>query len=264
MENLKYQHGESVPKILKEAPTNLPSRPDKTGKLSDEVNEEDRPREKLRAGQHLTDAELLAIIISKGVAGHNVLSIANAIIKDAETLNNLTKIGVEELKGYPGIGDAKAIQIAAVLQLAKRVRDEKIEKGAPSLLTHPEVVAEEVNAHKMSDDTESFFVLPIDKKCRLCGPMTEVTHGILDSSLVHPREVFRVALRWAAASVIVAHNHPSGDPTPSREDLDVTRKLIEAGRIVAIHVTDHIIVGDKYLFPPGFHSIRRSGVIAFD
>lgn len=264
MGKLEYQSEESVPKVLKEAPTNIAQVPDITDTLKNVVRKDDRPREKLKEGRYLSDAELLAIIISQGISGHNVLSIANAIMKDAKTLTNLTKKGVGELKEYKGIGDAKAIQIAAVLELAKRVRDEKIEKGAPSLLTHPEVVAEEVNAYKLNDDTESFFVLPIDKKCRLCGPVTEVTRGILDSSLVHPREVFRVALRWASASVIVAHNHPSGDPTPSREDLDVTRKLIEAGRIVAIPVTDHIIVGDKHLFPPGFHSIRRSGVIAFD
>ncbi|NLB69285.1 MAG: DNA repair protein RadC [Lentisphaerae bacterium] len=264
MEKHLYQSESKSGETLREATKIVPSRAARSKKLDQEMAKKDMPRERLRAGGHLADHELLAIIIGKGVKGSNVIDVAKAIIKDFETLSNLTKASIEELKKYDGIGEVKAIEILAVLEIAKRVRENQRDSDARSLLTHPEVVAAKVQDYKMSEDTESFFVLPIDKKCRLCGPMTEVTRGILDSSLVHPREVFRVALRWSAASIIVAHNHPSGDPTPSREDLEVTRKLVEAGRIISIPLTDHVIVGDEQLFPPGFYSVRRNGVVAFD
>jgi len=216
------------------------------------------------AGLPMTDAELLAIILGSGFQNHNVLSVAHALLKDYDNLAMLAKAGIHDLKKYDGIGEVKAIQIAAVMEIARRVKASQHDATDLSLMTHPEVVLAKVLGYKMSIDSESFFVLPLDKKCRLCGPMTEVTRGTLDSSLVHPREVFKVALKWSAASVIVAHNHPSGDPTPSKEDLDVTRRLIEAGRVLSVPLTDHVVVGDDELFPPGFHSIRRSGVLAFD
>ena len=253
-----------VEEEVREAATPSPRHPNETNKLQDDIAESQRPREKLLGGRQLSDAELLAIIIRQGLPGHNVLSIAHALLKDYENFALLSKASIDDLKKYVGIGEVKAIEIAAVLEIAKRVKTSQHDTSHTSLMTHPEVVVAKVQGYKLSDDSESFFVLPLDKKCRLCGPMTEVTHGTLDASLVHPREVFKVALRWSAASVIVAHNHPSGDPSPSKEDVDVTRKLVEAGRLLSVPLTDHIVVGDEELFPPGFHSIRRSGVVAFD
>ena len=249
---------------VREAATFNPRKPNATRKLEDDIAESQKPREKMLAGLPMTDAELLAIILGSGFQNHNVLSVAHALLKDYDNLAMLAKAGIEDLKQYDGIGEVKAIQIAAVMEIARRVKASQHDATDLSLMTHPEVVLAKVLGYKMSIDSESFFVLPLDKKCRLCGPMTEVTRGTLDSSLVHPREVFKVALKWSAASVIVAHNHPSGDPTPSKEDLDVTRRLIEAGRVLSVPLTDHVVVGDDELFPPGFHSIRRSGVLAFD
>lgn len=249
---------------VREAATFNPRKPNATRALKDDIAESQKPREKMLAGLPMTDAELLAIILGSGFQNHNVLSVAHALLKDYENLAMLSKAGIEDLKQYDGIGGVKAIQIAAVMEIARRVKASQHDATDLSLMTHPEVVLAKVLGYKMSVDSESFFVLPLDKKCRLCGPMTEVTRGTLDSSLVHPREVFRAALKWSAASVIVAHNHPSGDPTPSKEDLDVTRRLIEAGRVLSVPLTDHVVVGDDELFPPGFHSIRRSGVLAFD
>lgn len=249
---------------VREAATFNPRKPNATRALKDDIAESQKPREKMLAGLPMTDAELLAIILGSGFQNHNVLSVAHALLKDYDNLAMLAKAGIHDLKKYDGIGEVKAIQIAAVMEIARRVKASQHDATDLSLMTHPEVVLAKVLGYKMSIDSESFFVLPLDKKCRLCGPMTEVTRGTLDSSLVHPREVFKVALKWSAASVIVAHNHPSGDPTPSKEDLDVTRRLIEAGRVLSVPLTDHVVVGDDALFPPGFHSIRRSGVLAFD
>lgn len=249
---------------VREAATFNPRKPNATRALKDDIAESQKPREKMLAGLPMTDAELLAIILGSGFQNHNVLSVAHALLKDYDNLAMLAKAGIHDLKKYDGIGEVKAIQIAAVMEIARRVKASQHDTTDLSLMTHPEVVLAKVLGYKMSVDSESFFVLPLDKKCRLCGPMTEVTRGTLDSSLVHPREVFKVALKWSAASVIVAHNHPSGDPTPSKEDLDVTRRLIEAGRVLSVPLTDHVVVGDDELFPPGFHSIRRSGVLAFD
>ena len=249
---------------VREAATFNPRKPNATRALKDDIAESQKPREKMLAGLPMTDAELLAIILGSGFQNHNVLSVAHALLKDYDNLAMLAKAGIHDLKKYDGIGEVKAIQIAAVMEIARRVKASQHDATDLSLMTHPEVVLAKVLGYKMSIDSESFFVLPLDKKCRLCGPMTEVTRGTLDSSLVHPREVFKVALKWSAASVIVAHNHPSGDPTPSKEDLDVTRRLIEADRVLSVPRTDHVVVGDDELFPPGFHSIRRSGVLAFD
>ena len=249
---------------VREAATFNPRKPNATRALKDDIAESQKPREKMLAGLPMTDAELLAIILGSGFQNHNVLSVAHALLKDYDNLAMLAKAGIHDLKKYDGIGEVKAIQIAAVMEIARRVKASQHDATDLSLMTHPEVVLAKVLGYKMSIDSESFFVLPLDKKCRLCGPMTEVTRGTLDSSLVHPREVFKVALKWSAASVIVAHNHPSGDPTPSKEDIDVTRRLIEAGRVLSVPLTDHVVVGDDELFPPGFHSIRRSGVLAFD
>ncbi len=250
--------------VIREAATLRPRQPQATQSLKQDVVDAQKPREKMLAGGQMTDAELLAIVIGKGLPGHHVLSIAHALLNDYGNFAMLAKAGIRELMGYVGIGPVKAIEIAAVMEIARRVQASQHDAAAFSLLTHPEVVVAKVQGYKMSDDSESFFVLPLDKKCRLCGQMTQVTKGTLDASIVHAREVFRVALRWSAASIIVAHNHPSGDPSPSKEDIAVTRMLIEAGRTMGIPVTDHIIVGDEVLFPPGFHSVRRSGVLAFD
>lgn len=251
-------------RVVREAMKEIPRHPNVTRSLKIDVADSQKPREKMLAGQQMSDVELLAIIIGKGLPGHNVLSIAHALLNDYGNFAMLSKASINDLRRYHGIGTVKALEIAAVLEIARRVKASQHDTEKVSLMTHPEIVVSKVLGYKMSEDSESFFVLPLDKKCRLCGPMAEITRGTLDAALVHPREVFRVALRWSAASIIVAHNHPSGDPTPSKEDIAVTRKLIEAGRTLSIPLTDHIIVGDDELFSPGFHSIRRSGDVTFD
>lgn len=134
-----------------------------------------------------------------------------------------------------------------------------------NVLNTPETIRPALNSLMQLDtyDCELFIVLSLDKKLRMTAASI-ITQGTLDASLVHPREVFQSAIMNNAASIIVVHNHPSGDPTPSEEDIAVTRKLIEAGRLLSIPVTDHIILGNEKLSAPGFHSMRRSGEVAFD
>lgn len=120
-----------------------------------------------------------------------------------------------------------------------------------------------MTAATSGDSQEAFFALLLDTKNKLIKPPVEVTRGLLDTSLVHPREVFREAVRNSAASVILAHNHPSGDPTPSKEDINITRRLIEAGKILGIHIVDHIVCGRPSDTTPGFVSLREKNLVDF-
>ena len=121
-----------------------------------------------------------------------------------------------------------------------------------------------MTAATSGDSQETFFVLLLDTKSKVIGSPVECTRGLLDTSLVHPREVFREAVRQSAASVILAHNHPSGDPTPSKEDIDITRRLVEAGRILSIRIVDHVICGRPSDTTPGFVSLREKNLVTFE
>ena len=121
-----------------------------------------------------------------------------------------------------------------------------------------------MSAATSGDSQETFFVLLLDTKHKVIGSPIEATRGLLDTSLVHPREVFREAVRNSAASVILAHNHPSGDPTPSKEDIDTTRRLVEAGKILGIRVVDHVILGRPSDTSPGFVSLREKNLVTFE
>ena len=121
-----------------------------------------------------------------------------------------------------------------------------------------------MTAATSGDSQETFFVLLLDTKSKVIGSPVECTRGLLDSAPVHPREVFREAVRQSAASVILAHNHPSGDPTPSKEDIDITRRLVEAGRILGIRIVDHVICGRPSDMTPGFVSLREKNLVTFE
>ena len=121
-----------------------------------------------------------------------------------------------------------------------------------------------MSAATSGDSQETFFTLLLDTKNKVIGAPVECTRGLLDCSPVHPREIFREAVRQSAASVILAHNHPSGDPTPSKEDIDITRRLIEAGKILGIRIVDHVICGRPSDMTPGFVSLREQNLVAFE
>ena len=231
----------------------------RSAKLADEVPENQRPREKLLAAgsaAKLSDAELLAILLGSGTKGHNVMSVAEALVLQYKTLAFLAQATPNELRKIKGIGAVKAVQISAMMELARRALASAHDENETNFAGNPALIAKETLAHCAGFRTESFFVLPLDKKLRKCGPMTLISQGTLDRVIAHPREVFAVAVRWGAAAVAVAHNHPSGDPAPSKDDERTTVELFAAGKAMHIPLADHLIVGDATAHPPGYYSFH--------
>ncbi len=206
----------------------------------------ERPREKLlRNGAHsLTDAELVAILLRGGTTGRSALDLARGLLNEARSVRGLCSRTPGELMRTHGIGEAKAVGLVAALELGRRVASSSPE-DRPIVRT-PEDVAHRWVPRLRDRSNEVFMVLVLDAKNAVKAEI-ELTSGTLNASLVHPREVFKAAIDNAAASVIVVHNHPSGNAEPSSEDLEITRQLADAGRIVGIPLHDHIIVaGDGY------------------
>jgi len=203
---------------------------------------DERPRERLvRYGaESLSNAELLAIILRTGTKSDNVVNLANRILRDY-TLPQLSRASVAELREIYGVGLAKAAQITACFELARRLESYS-DKPKPRIKSPDDayrIVAPRLRRLKR----ETFKALCLNTKNQLIRVET-ISIGSLDASVVHPREVFRLAIQESAAAVILAHNHPSGDPEPSRQDIELTRRITEAGRLMGIEVLDHIIVGE--------------------
>ncbi len=204
----------------------------------------ERPRERLfRLGPSaLAQAELLAILLTTGTAGRGALEVSADLLAAAgATLGDLARRPVAELARSRGIGTAKAARIAAAFELGRRLQEEG-RGDRPRIMSPADVYR--WFAPRLADlAAEEFHVLALDSQSAVLRDLL-ITRGILNSSLVHPREVFRGAIAEAAAGIIVAHNHPSGDPTPSSDDRAVTRQLVDAGRIIDLPVYDHIIIGN--------------------
>jgi len=205
----------------------------------------ERPRERLLklGSEALSAPEILALVLGRGVKGESVIVTSQNLLSRFGNLKGVANASVEELTQTKGIGTAKAAQIKAALELSKRLEADEGEKPMP-LLKSPEDVAAAVRSRLKGKKKEHFLVLCLDTRNRLIG-CRPVSIGSLDTSVVHPREVFKEAVSSSAASVIFVHNHPSGDPEPSTEDIELTRRLVKAGEIIGIDVLDHIIVCDK-------------------
>jgi DNA repair protein RadC len=205
----------------------------------------ERPRERLLklGSEALSAQEILALILGRGIKGESVMVTSQKLLSRFGNLKGIANASVEELTQTRGIGSAKAAQIKAALELSKRLEADVDEKSKP-ILKSPEDVVAKVRGRLKGKKKEHFLVLCLDTRNRLinCRP---VSIGSLDTSIVHPREVFKEAVSSSAASVIFVHNHPSGDPEPSKEDVELTKRLAKAGEIVGIDVLDHIIVCDK-------------------
>jgi DNA repair protein RadC len=205
--------------------------------------EGERPRERLlKFGAHnLSDAQLLSIIIRTGGAGKSALDVAREMLNAFGNLNKIDNASPSEFASIKGMGEAKVAQIKAALELGRRMFKEHHEKG-PVFSTGHDVYAYYHPLFK-SLKKEVFRCAMLDAKNRVLKEC-RVSEGTLTNSLIHPREAFRDAVKESAASVIFVHNHPSGDTSPSREDILITERLVEAGEIVGIKVLDHVIIGD--------------------
>ncbi len=204
----------------------------------------ERPRERLRRlGAHaLASRELLAILVGSGGRDASALEVAERLLARGDgTLRSLTSLSVQELEGVAGVGTATASRIGAAAELARRIAGEELQER-PRIRGPRDVFR--LMAPRLRDlPHEEFHALLLNTRHRVLRQVL-ITRGILDASLIHPREVFRPAIAQQASAVILVHNHPSGDPAPSPEDLRVTEQLMEAGQAVGIHVLDHVVVGD--------------------
>lgn len=229
-----------------------------------DIPEQERPRELAdRVGvENVSDHVLIALILRSGVRGRNVIQIAEELLRKYGSLQALARVSTDELAQQAGVGRVRAQVLKAALEIGLRA------KGGPSSagkrITTPSDVADVMHALIRLREEESFWLLILDVKNRMKQRPLEISRGTLDASLVHPREVFREAVRTAGAAVILVHNHPSGDPAPSPDDIRVTRTLIECGKIVDIRVLDHIILGcDPQTDALRYISMREDGLAPF-
>lgn len=206
--------------------------------------QEERPRERfLQDGPHsLSNQELLALLLRTGTKQESVLQLSNKLITQFEGLRLLKDATVEEISAIKGIGKAKAIQILAAVELGRRINN--LNQTDRYVIRSPEDCANYCMNDMRFLTQEHFVCLYLNTKNQVLHRQT-IFIGSLNSSIVHPREVYKEAFRRSAASIICVHNHPSGDPTPSREDIEVTKRLAECGKIIGIDILDHIIIGEK-------------------
>jgi DNA repair protein RadC len=207
----------------------------------------DRPRERLaREGAAvLSNAELLAILLRVGVAGENAVRVAERLLAQLQGLPGLHRAGYAELCAQKGIGPAKAAQLQAAVELGKRIAVAPTNER--TTISSPADAANLLMYQMAPLDQEYLFVILLDTRNRVLGLPLEVYHGSLNTSMIRVGELFREAIKVNAAALIVAHNHPSGDPSPSPEDVAVTRALVEAGKLLDIDVLDHLVIG-RYRF----------------
>jgi DNA repair protein RadC len=202
----------------------------------------ERPRERLvaRGPDALTHAELIAILLRTGLKGANVVRVGENLLRKFGSLNALALATVDELKQVPGIGRDKAATLVAAFALARRMEQERLAESP--VLDNPVTVVNFMRETNRLLNVVSFQVLLLNVRNKLIRS-EEISQGLLDTILVHPREVFRAAIVANAAGVVLIHNHPSGDPAPSEADIKVTRDLIRAGQLLKIEVVDHVIIG---------------------
>jgi DNA repair protein RadC len=210
--------------------------------------EADRPREKLLAkGSHsLTETELLAIILRNGNAstGESAIDQARLLLNQFGGLKGIDDASASEISAVKGIGPAKVAELKACLEIGKRIGSQKWETGQP--LHSAEDVFQHFRENLGREKRELFYVVLLNNKNRKMREV-KISEGSLTASLVHPREVYNPVIRESAAAVIFVHNHPSGDPAPSPEDIDITKRLKEVGDVMGVRVLDHVVIGhDRY------------------
>jgi DNA repair protein RadC len=216
----------------------------------------DRPRERLEAlgAEALSDAELLALLLRTGGRGADALAVAGELLAAHGGLPGLARAGARDLAAIAGVGPAKSATLCASLELGRRLAARRLEAGMS--IRGPADVFRHFHPHLRHVTQERFLVILLDGRHRVLRQEL-VSQGTLTASLVHPREVFRPALRESAAALVLVHNHPSGDPTPSREDREITERLMRAGEILGVPVLDHVVVAER-----GYCSLREEAPAA--
>jgi len=224
-----------------------------------EMPQDERPREKLAAhgAAALSDAELIAILLRTGIPGANAIELARKLLKDYSSLSGLSRCSVHDLARRPGIGLAKATQLVAAFGLGQRLARETLSKQK---IDSPELVNELVGHEMRQLRKESLRVILLDTRYHFIRA-EEVSLGSVNESIAHPRDVFRPAVISSAYAVIVVHNHPSGDASPSQTDHSLTRRLAEAAELLQIKLLDHIIIGAPSEGNPGYFSFKEAGVL---
>ncbi|MBS7529239.1 DNA repair protein RadC [Hazenella sp. IB182353] len=223
--------------------------------LLKDIPSEERPRERfIKYGpDQVTNAELIALLLRTGRSGESVLALAQRVLSEVGGLQQLVHTTWEELIQINGIGPAKAIQLTSGVELGRRIsRALPLERDT---IRSPEDAALLVMEELRFEQQEHFICLFLNTKYKVIKNKC-IFKGTLNASVVHPREIFHEAIRTSSAALICVHNHPSGDPTPSREDLKVTERLVLAGQVMGIEVIDHIIIGDQV-----FYSMKEKGII---
>ena len=202
----------------------------------------ERPRERLveHGPDALSHAELIAILLRTGLKGANAVEIGKQLIQKFGTLQALARASVDDLRSVKGIGRDKAVTLMAAFALARKMAED-LQRESP-VLDNPEAIVQLLREQNLVKNVETLQVLLLNTRRRLIR-VEPVTDGTIDTLLVHPREVFKAAIAANAAAVVLAHNHPSGDPAPSEADIKVTRDLIRAGQLLKIDVLDHVIIG---------------------
>ncbi len=215
----------------------------------------ERPRERLR--QHgegaLSAQELIAVVLGRGIAGESVTVTAQRLLKQFNDLKGISQATIEQLSQVKGIGPAKACQLKAAFELANRVNDLQREQVKDAARNPEDVVG--LVRNRLKDKMKEYFVVVLLDTRGQIIKTSDISVGTLDASLVHPREVFKEAISASAQSVILVHNHPSGDPSPSPEDIAMNKRLKEAGELLGIAVLDHIIIGN-----PDHVSLKARGM----
>jgi DNA repair protein RadC len=224
-----------------------------------EMPRDERPREKLlgRGAAALTDPELIAILLRTGLPGANAVEVARQLLERYGSLSGLSRCTVKEIASIRGIGAAKAIQLVAAFGLGQRLANERLSRQK---LDSPELIHDLVASEMRTLHKESLRVILLDTRYHLLR-IEEVSLGSVNESIAHPRDVFRPAVISSAYAVIVVHNHPSGDPSPSQSDHSLTRRLAEAAELLQIKLLDHIIIGAPAEGRLPYFSFKEAGVL---
>jgi DNA repair protein RadC len=247
---------------MNSAPKSPPETPSYASDRFQAMPSGERPQERLErfGAAALSDTELLAMLVRSGTRGQDVLSVASRIIAEAGSLAGLLAWHETDFQNQKGIGRVKALQLVAAMEVARRAIRQPAQE-AP-ILNRADLIANHFDTVATGLDVEKFWVLCLNRRNRL-RKRVEVSSGTATAALVHPREVFRSAIREAAAAVVCVHNHPSGDPSPSAADIQLTRQLREAAAAVDIPLLDHVIIGRRGADPlgRGYYSFREAGLL---